>query len=169
MNPTTFTFWDMETTGLDKALHVPVEIGAVVTDANLRPIREIDITCRPPQFVLPEPGALLTTGRPISELLSRPVSAYEATCRFAQEVRAATPTTFVTYNGVKFDDPLIQHTFYRHLHDPYLMLKEGNCRVDLLRVCPARPCSRAGRPSRPHDGQRQGHFQVRSDCTAQRV
>ena len=134
MNPTTFTFWDTETTGLHKAFHVPVEIGAVVTDASLRPIREIDIACRPPQFVLPEPGALLTTGRSISELLSRPVSAYEATCRFAQEVRAATPTCFVTYNGVSFDDPLIQHTFYRHLHDPYLMLKGGNCRVDLLKL-----------------------------------
>jgi exodeoxyribonuclease-1 len=29
---------------------------------------------------------------------------------------------------------LIQHTFYRHLHDPYLMLKGGNCRVDLLKL-----------------------------------
>ena len=89
---------------------------------------------RPPRFVLPEPGALLTTGRSIGELLSRPVSAFEATCRFEQEVRATTPTTFVTYNGVSFDDPLIQHTFYRHLHDPYLMLKGGNCRVDLLKL-----------------------------------
>ena len=134
MNPTTFTFWDTETTGLHKAFHVPVEIGAVVTDASLRPIREINLACRPPRFVLPEPGALLTTGRSISELLGRPVTAYEATCRFAQEVRAATPTCFVTYNGVGFDDPLIQHTFYRHLHDPYIMLKGGNCRVDLLKL-----------------------------------
>src|SRR5262249_53706595 len=27
-----------------------------------------------------------------------------------------------------------QHTLYRHLHDPYLMLKGGNCRLDLLRI-----------------------------------
>ena len=44
MNPTRFMFWDMETTGLDKAFHVPVEFGAIVTDASLRPIREIDPT-----------------------------------------------------------------------------------------------------------------------------
>src|SRR5262245_36837939 len=117
MNPTRFMFWDTETTGLHKAFHVPVEIGAVVTDASLRPIREINSACRPPQFVLPEPGALLTTGRSISELLNRPSTAYEATCQFAQEVRDATPICFVTYNGVGFDDPLIQHTFYRHLYD----------------------------------------------------
>jgi|SoiMethySBSTD1v2_1073268.scaffolds.fasta_scaffold2061367_2 exonuclease I len=52
---TTFVFWDTETTGLDKAFHTPVEFGAVVTDANLRPIDNINISCRPPRFVLPEP------------------------------------------------------------------------------------------------------------------
>ena len=134
MNPTPFVFWDTETTGLNRAFHVPVEFGALVADANLQPIREINLACRPPRFVLPEPGALLTTGKSIGELLGRPASTYQATCRFAQEVQAATPTCFVTYNGVSFDDPLIQHTFYRHLHDPYLMLKGGNCRVDLLKL-----------------------------------
>lgn len=58
---TTLVFWDTETTGLDKAFHVPVEFGAVVTDASLRPIDNINISCRPPRFMLPEPGALLTT------------------------------------------------------------------------------------------------------------
>jgi exodeoxyribonuclease I len=132
MTPTNFVFWDTETTGLHKAFDVPVEIGAVVTDAGLSPLRDISFSCRPPRFVLPHPGALVTTGRSISDLLSRPLSPYEATCRFAQEVRAATPTCFVTYNGVRFDDPLMQHTFYRHLHDPYLMMKEGSRRLDLL-------------------------------------
>ena len=47
MNPTTFMFWDSETTGLDKAFDVPVEIGALVTDANLSPIRDINLVCRP--------------------------------------------------------------------------------------------------------------------------
>jgi exodeoxyribonuclease-1 len=134
MDSMTYVFWDTETTGLHKAFHVPVEIGAVVTDADLRTIREIDLRSRPPRFVLPEPGALLTTRRSITELLSRTVSAYQATSQFAREVRVATPTCFVTYNGVNFDDPLMQHTFYRHLHDPYLMMKGSNCRVDLLRI-----------------------------------
>jgi exodeoxyribonuclease-1 len=134
MNPTSFVFWDTETTGLQKAFHVPVEIGALVTDANLSPLREISLACRPPRYVLPEPGALVTTQRSITDLLSRTVSAYEATCRFAVEVEAVTPTCFVSYNGLSFDDPLMQHTFYRHLHDPYLMLKGGNVRVDLLKI-----------------------------------
>src|SRR5690349_7287219 len=104
MNATSFTIWDTETTGLDKAFDVPVEFGALVTDANLQPIRDIQLSCRPPRFVLPQPGALLTTKRRISELMSRPLSPYQATCQFAQAVRTATPTCFVTYNGVNFDD-----------------------------------------------------------------
>lgn len=51
MNPMTYMFWDTETTGLDKAFDVPVEIGALVTDPSLRPIREID------------PGLLTARGR----------------------------------------------------------------------------------------------------------
>ncbi|HZN44481.1 MAG TPA: exonuclease domain-containing protein [Nitrospiraceae bacterium] len=134
MNPTSFTIWDTETTGLDKAFDVPVEIGALFTDASLQPIRHIHLSCRPPRSVLPQPGALLTTKRRISELMSRPMTAYETTGRFKEVVEAVTPTCFVTYNGVKFDDPLIQHTLYRHLHDPYLMMKAGNSRLDILRL-----------------------------------
>ena len=56
MNPT-FVFWDTETTRLDRAFHGPVDYAGVVTDTSLRPIHNIDISCRPPRFVLPEPGA----------------------------------------------------------------------------------------------------------------
>jgi hypothetical protein len=37
----------------------------------------------------------------------------------------------VNYNVIRFDDPLMQHALFRHLHDPYLMLKRGNCGIDL--------------------------------------
>jgi exodeoxyribonuclease-1 len=134
MDPTTFVFWDTETTGLNKAFHVPVEIGAVITDRSLAPSHEINLPCRPPRNLLAEPGALITTGRAFRELQSRSLSAYAAICEFASAVEATTPTCFVTYNGVRFDDPLIQHTFYRHLHDPYLMMKGGNVRLDLLNI-----------------------------------
>ena len=133
MTPTTFTIWDTETTGLSKAYDVPVEIGALITDPTLQPIRDIHLSCRPPSSVLPHPGALLTTKRKFSELMSRAESSYETISRFAQMVQAVTPTCFLTFNGVRFDDPLLQHTFYRHLHDPYVMMK-GNCRLDMLSV-----------------------------------
>ena len=38
-----FAFWDTETTGLDKHFHVPVEIGGLVTDGDLRPIRSFEL------------------------------------------------------------------------------------------------------------------------------
>jgi exodeoxyribonuclease I len=134
MDTNGFVFWDTETTGLDKAFHVPVEIGGLITDGDLVPSRSFELESRPPKFVLPDPGALVTTGRSISELHARDLSCYAATQKFAAEVRSVTPTCFVTYNGVSFDDPLIQHTLFRNLHDPYLMMKGGNRRLDLLNV-----------------------------------
>jgi exodeoxyribonuclease-1 len=157
MTANSFVILDLETSGLDRAFQGPVEIGAVVADANLQPIREINHCCRPPSFVLPEPGALVATGRSIVELMSRPVSEYQAACRFAQEVHAATPTCWVTYNGVKFDDHMIQHALYRNGFDPYMTLKGGNCRIDMLRLVQAAhalglgdlvvPISDAGKPT----------------------
>ena len=95
--------------------------------------------------MLPDPGALVATGRSITEPNGRKLSSYAATKAFAAEVRAATPTCFVTYNGVSFDDPLIQHTFYRNLHDPYLMMKGGNRRLDILNVVRVMHALGAGR------------------------
>src|SRR6185295_18570918 len=107
---TNFVFWDTETTGLNKAFNVPVEFGAVVTDANLDPSRAINSTCRPPRFVLPAPATLLITERSIDDLLNRPLSAYQAACQVADELSTITPACFVGYNCVKFDHPFMQHT-----------------------------------------------------------
>ena len=156
MNPMTYMFWDTETIGLDRAFHVPVEIGAVVTDHGIRPLRETSLSCRPPSSLLADPGGLITTGRGWAEVQNRTLSSYAAICQFASVVEAASPTCFVSYNGIRFDDPLIQHSFFRHLHDPYLMMKAGNCRLDLLNVLrfahaigcgfPAVPVTDAGLP-----------------------
>ncbi len=134
MSPHKFVFWDTETTGLSKAFHMPVEIGGVVANESLSPVREFELSCRPTAFVLPEPKALVVTGRSIHELLCRDHSAYQAIGQLTAEVRAVTPTCFVTFNGISFDDPLIQHAFYRNLHDPYSMMKGGNRRLDMLKV-----------------------------------
>src|SRR5262245_36351166 len=133
MRVSTFTCFDSETTGLDKAFHDVVDIGAVVADADLQLIRQIDIRCRA-SSALPEPEALIATGQSFSELQSRRVSPYQAICQFAQEVRTATPTCFLTWNGIRFDDPMIEHALYRHLLDPYIMKKGRNCRIDLMRL-----------------------------------
>src|SRR5262249_23844883 len=133
MNPNC-VFWDTETIGLEKAFHGPVEYGAVVTDANLRPIHEISIACRPPRFDLPQPGALLKTNRSMGELVRRELSAYQGACQFADFVRSVTPTIWVGYNCVSFDHPVVQHCLYRNLHDAYLLMKGGSCRIDMLRL-----------------------------------
>ena len=155
MNTNGFVFWDTETTGLDKHFHAPVEIGGLVTDGDLRPLRSFELACRPPKFVLPDPGALVATGRSITELNGRELSCYAATMAFVAEVQAVTPTCFVTYNGVSFDDPFIQHAFYKNLHDPYLMMKGGNRRLDMLNVVRAMNALGLGRLSIPtnHGGK----------------
>lgn len=134
MRNSRYFFWDTETTGLNKAFHMPVEIGWVATDTSLTPTQTGELTCRPSSFVLPEPGALVTTRRFISDLMSRGATEYEMASRFAVAVGGAASTCFVSFNGIAFDDPMMQHSFYRSLRDPYGMMKGGGSRIDLLPV-----------------------------------
>ena len=133
MSTDKFIFLDTETTGLDKAFHQPVEIGAVITDDQLHPTRQFELLCRPSSFILPDPKALRVTGRSIAELMRRQCSTYEMMSQFELEVRSARGGCFVTFNGPAFDDPMLENTLYRNLRDPYCMKKAGN-RLDMLSI-----------------------------------
>jgi len=40
----------------------------------------------------------------------------------------------VGFNCLRFDHPLMQHCLYRNLIDPYVMVKGGNRRIDMMRL-----------------------------------
>ncbi len=129
---TKFSFWDLETTGLNKYFDIPLEVAFITTDVDLNVCGELILRCRPPGHVLPSPGALVTTGVGIRELLARHLSCYEMVREVQSHVRALAPTCFAAFNGIAFDDEVARHTLYRNLHDPYQMQKDGNTRLDLL-------------------------------------
>ena len=58
-----FVFWDTETTGMNTAFDQILQFGAIRTDHELRELERFDIRCRLLPYVVPSPGALLTTGR----------------------------------------------------------------------------------------------------------
>ena len=127
-----FSFWDLETTGLNKYFDIPLEVAFITTDADLNVCGELVLSCRPPGHVLPSPRALLITGVGIRELLARRMSGYEMVREVQAHVQALAPTCFAAFNGIAYDDEVARHTFYRNLHDPYQMQKHGNTRLDLL-------------------------------------
>lgn len=124
--------YDTESTGLEKPFEAPLQFAAKVYDASGTELSAINLRGRPPQHILPSPGALVVTGRRISSVLGHPKSAYT----LAREIHAffeqTAPAVVTGYNIIDYDEEIIRHTFYGNLLQPYVTQFGGNQRLDVL-------------------------------------
>jgi len=116
-----FVFYDTETTGLDTDFSQILQIALVFTDDDLNILSSKKLECRRSPWVVPSPGALLTTGFTPDDLKNSKYSHYE----MMQEVNKWVgsqhwPLTFIGYNSIGFDEPVLAQNFYQNLLDPRL-------------------------------------------------
>jgi exodeoxyribonuclease-1 len=133
-----FVFYDTETTGLNAAFDQIVHFAAIRTDDNLRPIERLEAKSRLMPHILPSPEALRVTGIGIDELCSaaRP-SFLQMMCTVRKTLLGWTPSTFIGYNSIRFDEVFLRHGLYQTLHPAYLTSRHGNARGDALRLARA--------------------------------
>ncbi|MDX1664117.1 MAG: exonuclease domain-containing protein [Candidatus Promineifilaceae bacterium] len=135
VEPSSFLFYDLETTGLHPAFDQILQFAATRTDLELQPLpgEEYNVRVRLRPDVFPAVGALLTTGLSIYDLLDG-TSEYDAAREIHRLVN--TPGTIsVGYNSLAFDDEFLRFTFYRNLLAPYdHQWKDGCRRMDLLPI-----------------------------------
>lgn len=116
-----FVFYDLETSGLDKRHDQIVQFAAIRTGDDLVVEERVEFSCRLDQHVVPHPKALLLTRRGLGEICAPDSqSHYAAMCGIARLLESWSPATLIGFNSIKFDEPMLQHAFYRTLHDPYL-------------------------------------------------
>jgi exodeoxyribonuclease-1 len=132
MNHQTYLFYDLETTGLNKAFDQILQFAAIRTDRQLNMLQEHEIHVRLRPDVLYSPEAMLTTGISVQEALDAQTSEYEAAQRM--HVLFNQPgTVSVGYNTMGFDDEFMRFTFYRNLLPPYQHQWKNDCsRMDIL-------------------------------------
>jgi exodeoxyribonuclease-1 len=58
-------------------------------------------------------------------------------CRIRAQLLAWSPSLFIGYNSIQFDEHLLRQAFYKSLHPPYLTNTGGNSRTDALRIVQA--------------------------------
>jgi len=112
-----FLFYDIETTGLNKAFDQIVQFAAIRTDTNLNEIsrHEFFITLNPD--IVPAPHALITHRIPISEI-QKGKNEYETILEIYNLLN--TPNTIsLGYNTLGFDDEFLRFSFFRNLLPPY--------------------------------------------------
>ena len=130
--PTSFYWYDLETTGTHPPSDRIMQFAAQRTDANLRPLGEpTAINIRLAEDVLPSPSACLVTGITPGTVAGG-VDEWQALDEIERDVLR--PGTCVAgYNNLRFDDEFLRHGFYRNLIDPYAWAwRDGNSRWDLI-------------------------------------
>lgn len=130
-----FVFYDTETTGTNIVFDQIIQFGAVLTDDRLREVDRLEMRCQLLPWVIPSPMALLVTDTEPDRLTDPGLPTFlemmEAIC---ERLRTWSPATFIGYNSMRFDEPLLQRAFWQTLHPPYVTITNGNSRLDLLPV-----------------------------------
>lgn len=129
MKPT-FLFYDIETTGLNKAFDQVLQFAAIRTDEKFHEIERhnIKISLRPD--VVPSPDAVIThmifgsDGTEVSEL--------EGILKI-HHIMNRPGTISLGYNTLGFDDEFLRFSFYRNLLSPYTHQYASGCsRMDIF-------------------------------------
>ncbi len=131
----TFVFFDTETTGIDIWFDQILQFGAILTDDDFNEVDRFEIRCRLLPHVIPSPKALEVTGIELSSLMSTDLpSHYEAISEVHARLSDWSPSIFVGYNSIRFDESLLRQAFFQTLHPIYLTNTGGNTRADVLRM-----------------------------------
>lgn len=131
-----FVIYDVETTGLTRCFDQIVQFAAIQTDADLRPLDQVEFRCHLMPHVIPSPEAMHVTGLQIAELTDPSLpSHYEMVGQIRRVLEEWSPALFLGFNSLSFDEEFLRHAFYQCLYGPYLTNTKGSARADVLNLC----------------------------------
>lgn len=134
IQPTTYLFYDLETTGLNPSFDQILQFAAIRTDQDFQELSRHEFRIRLRPDIIPSPGALLATDVSALKALTSGKHEYDA----AREIHALLnqpDTISVGYNSLSFDDLFLRFTFYRNLLPVYTHQWQNGCRrLDLFPI-----------------------------------
>ncbi len=121
-----YLFYDLETSGLNKAFDQIIQFAAIRTDMQLNEIERYNFLVKLRPDVIPSPKALITHKIPISKTMTG-MSEYEAAKKIHRLINEP-GTISLGYNTLRFDDEFLRFTFHRNLLPPYTHQYNHGCR-----------------------------------------
>ena len=133
-----FVFYDTETTGTDTYFDQIVQFGAIRTDDKFREVERFEVRSRLQPHIVPSPAALSVTGLAPEDLIdrSRP-SHFDAVRQIHATLLRWSPSAFLGFNSIAFDEVLLRQAFYQSLLPIYVTNTRGNRRGDVMRMAHA--------------------------------
>lgn len=131
-----FVIYDLETTGLNKRFDQILQFAAVRTDESLAVVERLEFEGRLRPHILPSPGALHVTGARYGDLIDPQRPSYDSMMgRIHETLVRWTPSMFIGFNSVGYDDEVLRQALYETLRPPiFITNMNGNSRGDLLKL-----------------------------------
>ncbi|MDZ4865210.1 MAG: exonuclease domain-containing protein [Gemmatimonadota bacterium] len=131
-------FYDTETTGISTSFDQILQFGAIRTDTELKEIDRFSTRSRLQGRVLAHPKALFVTGVTVAQLTDSSLpSHYEMMRTIQRQLNGWSPSVFIGYNSLSFDEHLLRSALWKTLHSPYLTNTDGNSRADAMKMVQA--------------------------------
>ena len=127
-------FYDFETTGRDPHWDQILQVGATKVTKEFDEIDSFEVRCRLKPGLIPSPFALAVNHTDYSRLLKTDCSHYEMLCKLEEKFIKWSPSIFIGYNSINFDEEFLRNSLFKTLFDPYLTSRNNNNRADLLEL-----------------------------------
>ena len=127
-------FYDFETTGRDPHWDQILQVGATKVSKEFNEIEAFEYRCRLKPGLIPSPFALAVNKTDYAKLIKTECSHYEMLRKLEEKFIKWSPSIFIGYNSINFDEEFLRHSLFRALLDPYLTSRNNNHRADLLEL-----------------------------------
>lgn len=125
-----YLFYDLETTGLNKAFDQVLHFAAIRTDMDFNELDRYELKVKLNPDVIPSPYAMLTHHMRLSDI-AQGINEYEAIRQIHRWMNEP-GTISLGYNTLTFDDEFLRFSFYRNLLPPYTHQFANQCsRMDI--------------------------------------
>ena len=127
-------FYDFETTGRDPHWDQILQVGATKVSKEFNEIDSFEYRCRLKPGLIPSPFALAVNNTDYAKLIKTEFSHYDMLRKLEDKFIKWSPSIFIGYNSINFDEEFLRNSLFRALLDPYLTSKNNNNRADLLEL-----------------------------------
>ena len=123
-----FIFYDTETTGTRTFFDQILQFAAIKTDDELNVLDTFNIHCRLLPYIVPAPGALITTGVTVADITTCPISHFEMMRQVHAKMHnwSQGGAVFIGWNSMRFDERMLRQAYYQTLLPVYQTNTNGN-------------------------------------------
>ena len=129
--------WDIESSSSSTDWASIIEIGGILVDENFKEIDRFNLRCRLPEGELFSAMALIVNKTSIKQLTQTNLSHYQMLAEVERIFKKWTPSIFLGWSNLGFDDELIRKEFFKGVRYPYLNNSAPNKRHDGINIARA--------------------------------